>query len=154
MQHSVQCGSRAEKQNSRVILGTLNGIRYSSCQAVLTSFVLFLMLCLSCRQIGRNLIIPGGTRVIDARGLYLLPGRLMAAIVQLSCSIGLLILGSRTDYKFQRQGQIPAFPKLVQTLCSILQKLYFVTHLLLGQQCEVLKCDKFFMCSLHSGTLL
>uniref|UniRef100_A0A1B6IG16 dihydropyrimidinase n=1 Tax=Homalodisca liturata TaxID=320908 RepID=A0A1B6IG16_9HEMI len=26
------------------------------------------------KQIGRNLIIPGGTRVIDARGMYLLPG--------------------------------------------------------------------------------
>uniref|UniRef100_A0A1B6DMF4 dihydropyrimidinase n=2 Tax=Clastoptera arizonana TaxID=38151 RepID=A0A1B6DMF4_9HEMI len=26
------------------------------------------------RQMGRNLIIPGGTRVIDARGMYVLPG--------------------------------------------------------------------------------
>lgn len=26
------------------------------------------------KQLGRNLIIPGGTRVIDARGLLLLPG--------------------------------------------------------------------------------
>jgi len=26
------------------------------------------------KQIGRNLIIPGGTRTIDARGMYLLPG--------------------------------------------------------------------------------
>ncbi|KAL1129782.1 hypothetical protein AAG570_012726, partial [Ranatra chinensis] len=26
------------------------------------------------RQLGRNLIIPGGTRIIDARGLYVLPG--------------------------------------------------------------------------------
>ncbi|XP_075218626.1 collapsin Response Mediator Protein isoform X2 [Lycorma delicatula] len=26
------------------------------------------------RQLGRNLIIPGGTRVIDARGMYVMPG--------------------------------------------------------------------------------
>lgn len=26
------------------------------------------------KQLGRNLIIPGGTRVIDARGRYVLPG--------------------------------------------------------------------------------
>jgi dihydropyrimidinase len=26
------------------------------------------------RQMGRNLIIPGGTRVIDARGKYVMPG--------------------------------------------------------------------------------
>ena len=26
------------------------------------------------KQLGRNLIIPGGTRVIDARGKYVLPG--------------------------------------------------------------------------------
>lgn len=26
------------------------------------------------KQLGRNLIIPGGTRVIDARGKYILPG--------------------------------------------------------------------------------
>jgi dihydropyrimidinase len=29
-----------------------------------------------CRQIGRNLIIPGGTRIIDARGKYVIPGNL------------------------------------------------------------------------------
>lgn len=29
------------------------------------------------RQIGRNLIIPGGTRIIDARGMYVLPGKVM-----------------------------------------------------------------------------
>lgn len=26
------------------------------------------------KQLGRNLIIPGGTRVIDARGKYIIPG--------------------------------------------------------------------------------
>ncbi|CAG2068708.1 unnamed protein product, partial [Timema podura] len=26
------------------------------------------------RQVGRNLIIPGGTRIIDARGKYVIPG--------------------------------------------------------------------------------
>jgi hypothetical protein len=26
------------------------------------------------RQVGRNLIIPGGTRIIDARGKFVIPG--------------------------------------------------------------------------------
>lgn len=36
-----------------------------------------LLICvLIYRQVGRNLIIPGGTRIIDARGKYVIPGNL------------------------------------------------------------------------------
>jgi len=32
------------------------------------------------REIGRNLIIPGGTRTIDARGKYIMPGELFVCL--------------------------------------------------------------------------
>ena len=31
--------------------------------------------CFVCRQVGKNLIVPGGSRVIDARGKFVMPGR-------------------------------------------------------------------------------
>lgn len=29
------------------------------------------------RELGKNLIIPGGTRILDVRGMYILPGMLI-----------------------------------------------------------------------------
>ena len=34
------------------------------------------ILLVSCRQVGKNLIVPGGSRVIDARGKFVMPGSL------------------------------------------------------------------------------
>jgi hypothetical protein len=41
---------------------------------VIITYMGLLICFLINRQVGRNLIIPGGTRIIDARGKYVIPG--------------------------------------------------------------------------------
>ena len=34
----------------------------------------FTVFCVFCRQIGQNLVVPGGSRTLDARGKLVMPG--------------------------------------------------------------------------------
>ena len=40
-----------------------------------------LFLCFLSRQVGNNLIVPGGSRLIDARGKFVIPGWFLLSFI-------------------------------------------------------------------------
>ena len=51
-------------------------VKNSRCVANIEDHVLPILCIYSFRQVGSNLVIPGGARIIDARGKLVIPGEL------------------------------------------------------------------------------